>query len=627
MKAGNRIIIHMIIVYTCETCKSVIFTRTIKLDDNSLARGFKICHINARSIKSKIEEIALILHELKLEVLTISETWLSQGVESTCLSIPNYNLYRQDRVARGKKGGGLAIYVRKDYKTDDKIYSPLNISIPDIEAQTIKISKVNHKSTVIINAYRPPSGNQTAFLEHIVNIVGKVGEERYADTFLLGDMNLDHTIRKKNELTINLENTLKSLGLKQQITKPTRVTTSNKSLIDVIYVKSSKKLMPFICESSLSDHFLVGCVRHLSYTQPAKITYEARSYKNYSIEAAREYYSTFDTSPIYDMNDVNLIWGFLLSIIQKCATKLCPYKTISTRAEKAPWMSSELLHSINDRDKAFLEAYESSDPNKIIEAKKKRTATKKAVRNARAAFIQEQIAQNQGNPRKMWQDINKLIKSPESDNNIELVDENKCPIPESLVSGHINSYFATIGPKLAEKFSEHVQIPEHELDIGNHDTNPLFYLNTVTSTALMEQIKQIDTQKSSGIKGINSRLIKDAMGIMLTEFTYLMNSSISSGSVPEQWKIGTVIPIPKVKNSSNVSDLRPISLLPLPSKILEKFIHADLMNYLTDYHLLNDAQFGFRPGLSTSDAIATLLDDIGLNINNGNLTIITYIRL
>lgn len=49
------------------------------------------------------------------------------------------------------------------------------------------------------------------------------------------------------------------------------------------------------------------------------------------------------------------------------------------------------------------------------------------------------------------------------------------------------------------------------------------------------------------------------------------------------------------------------------------------MNYLTDNKLLNNTQFGFRPGLSTCDAIATLLDDIGLNINAGKLTIATYI--
>lgn len=104
-----------------------------------------------------------------------------------------------------------------------------------------------------------------------------------------------------------------------------------------------------------------------------------------------------------------------------------------------------------------------------------------------------------------------------------------------------------------------------------------------------------------------------------------MNLSLTTGCVPEQWKIATVIPIPKIKNSSNVTDLRPISLLPLPGKILEKFVHRDLMEYLIIHNLLNEAQFGFRPEMSTLDAIASFLDDVGMHINSGQLTIATFI--
>lgn len=82
------------------------------------------------------------------------------------------------------------------------------------------------------------------------------------------------------------------------------------------------------------------------------------------------------------------------------------------------------------------------------------------------------------------------------------------------------------------------------------------------------------------------------------------------------WKKVTVIPIPKVSNPTNVSNLRPISLLPLPGKILEKFVHHDLITCLERHDLLTRSQFGFRPGLSTSDAITELVDDIGLNINS-----------
>lgn len=124
---------------------------------------------------------------------------------------------------------------------------------------------------------------------------------------------------------------------------------------------------------------------------------------------------------------------------------------------------------------------------------------------------------------------------------------------------------------------------------------------------------------------LSSRLVKDAMLIMLNDFLYLFNLSIQQGHVPALWKVATVIPFPKVKNSTSATELRPVSLVPLPDKILEKFIHTNLMTYLNTNDILFDKQYGFRPGLSTTDAIATLIDDIGLALNSGRLTIATFI--
>lgn len=112
---------------------------------------------------------------------------------------------------------------------------------------------------------------------------------------------------------------------------------------------------------------------------------------------------------------------------------------------------------------------------------------------------------------------------------------------------------------------------------------------------------------------------------MIKEFAYLCNLSISNGIVPDEWKKALVTPIPKIQNSKNVSDLRPISLLPIPGKVLEHIIHHSLMNYLESCKILSRRQFGFRPGLSTVDAISTLIDDIGFNLNNKELTLATFI--
>lgn len=83
---------------------------------------------------------------------------------------------------------------------------------------------------------------------------------------------------------------------------------------------------------------------------------------------------------------------------------------------------------------------------------------------------------------------------------------------------------------------------------------------------------------------------------------------------------------PHTKKSNNVSDLRPISLLPLPGKILEIFIHNKFTDYLEFFQILFNCQFGFRPTLSTTVAIFTFTNDIGINLNNNRLTLTTFIN-
>ena len=69
-----------------------------------------------------------------------------------------------------------------------------------------------------------------------------------------------------------------------------------------------------------------------------------------------------------------------------------------------------------------------------------------------------------------------------------------------------------------------------------------------------------------------------------------------------------------------MSNYRPITVLPILSKILERFVHTQIYNYLTENKILSPNQFGFRPKLSTSTALAFFTDDILENADNGLVT-------
>lgn len=131
-------------------------------DSQRHTKGFTVSHINARSILNKIDEVNILIHAHMLDVLTISKSWLHSKTEDICVNIGSNNLYRQDRMGPHitiTKGGGLLTYVDKKYQVDDKIHSHLNCCNQYLEAQVIELRRENHKRAIIVNLYRPPSGN------------------------------------------------------------------------------------------------------------------------------------------------------------------------------------------------------------------------------------------------------------------------------------------------------------------------------------------------------------------------------------------------------------------------------------------------------------------------------------
>ena len=90
-----------------------------------------------------------------------------------------------------------------------------------------------------------------------------------------------------------------------------------------------------------------------------------------------------------------------------------------------------------------------------------------------------------------------------------------------------------------------------------------------------------------------------------------------SGKFPDDWKIATVIPLPKVDNPKTSSELRPMSLLPIIGKIMEKSVHTQLKDYLEENNLLTSQQHGFRKNHSTQSACAIFLDDNNVTPRQG----------
>ena len=94
-----------------------------------------------------------------------------------------------------------------------------------------------------------------------------------------------------------------------------------------------------------------------------------------------------------------------------------------------------------------------------------------------------------------------------------------------------------------------------------------------TEIQVLDLIRSLDSTKSTGADGISARMLKATALSISKSLSVLFNKSITTGKFPTHWKFARVVPIPKPGCSTNPANYRPISILPVLSKLLEKHIY------------------------------------------------------
>lgn len=130
---------------------------------------------------------------------------------------------------------------------------------------------------------------------------------------------------------------------------------------------------------------------------------------------------------------------------------------------------------------------------------------------------------------------------------------------------------------------------------------------------------------SSGFDGIPVRYLKPVVDHLASPLSYIINNAIDKNIFPEQWKIARICPIPKVNEPTKIEEYRPISVLPVLSKVYERVILKQLCCYIEKNHLYNDNQSGFRRGHSTLSLLLKFRDDIKLAMNRSEVTLAVLI--
>ena len=143
---------------------------------------------------------------------------------------------------------------------------------------------------------------------------------------------------------------------------------------------------------------------------------------------------------------------------------------------------------------------------------------------------------------------------------------------------------------------------------------------------VFKYLKNLSRKKATGPDNLPPGILKDVAVIIAKPLCHIINIS-KNGIVPSAFKLGKITPIYKSGSKHEMDNYRPITVLPVCSKILEKCIHNQLLTYLEDLKLLSSRQFGYRKQRNTELAATLLLDEVRENMNKGEITGSIFIDL
>lgn len=167
-----------------------------------------------------------------------------------------------------------------------------------------------------------------------------------------------------------------------------------------------------------------------------------------------------------------------------------------------------------------------------------------------------------------------------------------------VLNNYFHSCFSTSQPPLVGIIDR--------LEPGNCPSNIL-----CTEEEVFDLVASLDISKSTGPDGVSQ-------GDRYFHYLQLFNQSISQRAFPNNWKIARIVPVPENSDKSLSKNYRPISILPLVSKLLERHIHKLILNHFMSFHPISLRQCGFMSGRSTTSALLTVTHDILHTLDDGD---------
>ena len=545
------------------------------------------------------------------DMFGVCESMLTTNIlnEDICINGFSPDPFRSDKDLN-TRNGGVCLYFKESLPIKER--RDLEI-IPETIVAEIKLIR---KKIFVVLSYCHPNISSEEFneylnsLEQIYELIRK--ENSYVSIFC-GDFNARPPLfwegDSENRQGRLLNNFLISNNLEQLISEPTHVRDDGSQFcIDLIFTDQPFLFTETGVLSSLdhhSKHNIIHATVNISVPRPPPYKRKIWDYKSAKTDQIRANLRQVNWHELFSNLNVNekclLFTDVFLDIMKNNILN----KIITCNYKDAAWITPEIKTAINRNSRVYKKWVRRGRVlGELDKVRDVRNVTNKLIRKAKLSYYSNlglKLSDPNTGQKCFWTTYKKLINK-KAKTNIPPLMENGAFISNCREKADIfNKYFAnqctinnngSVLPNLTSKTDaslSHISASQEEI---------------------INIINNLNPNKSHGHDGVSVSMLKLCAAEVAIPLQLIFNDCITTGMFPDSWKYANIQPVFKKENREIKSNYRPISLLPICGKILEKIIFDQLYAFLNLNNLLSKNQSGFRPGDSTICQLLSITSSI-----------------
>ena len=462
------------------------------------------------------------------------------------------------------------------------------------------------------------------------------------ECLVLGDVNIDFLkwnlddtsssdkTYKQRAMINELFEKIIPMGVSQHVTVPTRVSPNSPPAgLDHVYTNKAEKITDVhAIPNGGSDHKVILVTRHCKSIQKIPRYVRKRCFKNFNTEGFLDCMKNTKWLDIYLAENANEASSLLSAKITEALDIFAPLKTIQVRKLYAQWLTPEAKALMNERNEAQKKAATTNNPEDWTIYKQLRNATTAMTRKCKEEWETKKLDELGNEPREIWQNVKKFMNWKTTGPPTQLAHQGNIINSPNELATTMNDFFIN-------------KIKKLEANLPNPSGDPLQYLKKamqgrtcelkfkpVTQNEVKEIAMSMKNSGSTGLDEINTKIIKLSIDIILPALTQVIKLSLSTTqSFPSSWKVAKIIPLFKKDDPLQPKNYRPVALLPILSKILERVVFKQVVSYLTENNLIHPSHHGSRSGHSTTTAIIEMYDKWIQGVENNEMSAVMMLDL